>query len=309
MNSNLFTVVGVIIISLLAWLIFSLRRLKTGDGVATLLSQNMQAIGERMDRTTASLNERLDRAAQVVGSVQKEIGQVAELGRSLRDMQDLLRSPKLRGNLGEQVLRDLLEAAFPREHVTMQYKFREGQVVDAILKTDKGLIPIDSKFPMENVAKALKAQNDEEHVSALHEFAKDVRKHIDSIAKKYILPAEGTVDFAIMYIPNEAVYYELMRHEEDLMQHAERARVLPVSPNSFYYFLKVILMAMEGKRIEENIEEVRKLLTTIHTDSDHFAADLGVLTSHINNASGALGRVNTSFAKLTGKIEQVKLLK
>lgn len=279
------------------------------DQSLLMLNQNIHGIQERIDTTTRSLNERLDNAGRVIAGVSKELGQLHEMGTHMRELQDFLKSPKLRGNIGEQVMRDLLEQYFSREHFEIQHKFNDGQIVDAILKTDKGMIPIDSKFPMENFTKFARAEAEEERATALHEFFKDVRKHIADIAKKYILPSEGTVDFAVMYIPSEAVYYEILRSEEDVNKYAHEKKVFVVSPNSFYYFLKILLIGMEGKKLEENIKQVQVLLQSIHQDATRFSDALSVLNTHVTNSKNAVDRVNTEYAKLSGKIDQVKLLK
>ncbi|MFH1029967.1 MAG: DNA recombination protein RmuC [bacterium] len=285
-----------------------LERNKNDQGLL-MLNQNLQGMQERIDRTTESINSRLDKAAHVISGVSKELGMVQEMGRSMKDLQDFLRSPKLRGNIGEQVLRDLLEQCFSRGHFDMQYQFKTGERVDAIIKTDKGIIPIDSKFPMENFQKAMKAENEEEKNKFFHEFAKDIRKHIDSISKKYILPGEGTVDFAVMYVPSEAVYYEVVRHSEDINNYAYTKKVFPVSPNSFYYFLKVIMIGLEGKKVEEAAQQILQTLSAIKSDNDKFSRHLGVLTSHVTHAKASIDTVNNEYAKLSSKIDNVRLLK
>lgn len=274
-----------------------------------MLNQNLQGMQERIDRTTESINSRLDKAAHVIAGVNKELGMVQEMGRSMKDLQDFLRSPKLRGNIGEQVLKDLIEQCFSRGHFDMQYQFKTGERVDAVIKTDKGIIPIDSKFPMENFQKAMKAENEEEKNKFFHEFAKDIRKHIDSISKKYILPAEGTVDFAVMYVPSEAIYYEVIRHSEDLNNYAYQKKVFPVSPNSFYYFLKVIMIGLEGKKVEAAAQQILRTLAAIKTDNDKFSKYLQVLTSHITHAKASIDTVNNEYSKLSSKIDNVRLLK
>lgn len=285
-----------------------LEKSKNDQGLL-MLNQNLQGMQERIDKTTESINSRLDKAAQVVAGVGKELGMVQEMGRSMKDLQDFLRSPKLRGNIGEQVLKDLLEQCFSRGHFEMQYQFKTGERVDAIIKTDKGIIPIDSKFPMENFQKAMQAESEEEKNKFFHEFAKDIRKHIDSISKKYILPAEGTVDFAVMYVPSEAVYYEIVRHSEDINNYAYQKKVFPVSPNSFYYFLKVIMIGLEGKKVEEAAKQILQALNSIKQDNDKFAKNLSTLTSHITHAKASIDTVNNEYAKLSNKIDNVKLLK
>lgn len=279
------------------------------DQSLMMLNQNLQGMQERIDRTTETISMRLDKAAEVIAGVNKELGKVQEMGRSMQDLQDFLKSPKLRGNIGEQVLRDLLEQCFSREHFDIQYQFRTGERVDAIIKTDKGIIPIDSKFPMENFQKAMQAENEESKGKFLHEFAKDIKRHIDNISRKYILPAEGTVDFAIMYVPSETVYYELIRHSENINGYGYEKKVFPVSPNSFYYFLKIIMIGLEGKRVEAAAQKILQTLSAIKTDNDKFAKNLSTLTTHITHAKASIDLVNNEYAKLSSKIENVKLLK
>ncbi|MFA6027761.1 MAG: DNA recombination protein RmuC [Patescibacteria group bacterium] len=286
-----------------------IKEAKQEDKSMMMLNQNVQGMQERLDKVSLGINDRLDNAARVIGAVNKELGQVQEIGRQMKDLQDFLRSPKLRGNIGEQILKDLLNQYFPQNYFALQYKFKTGQVVDAVLKTDNGIIGIDSKFPLENFTKMAKAEGESEKKLFLHEFNKDVRKHIKDISRKYILPEENTVDFAIMYVPSEAIYYEIIRSEEALSAYGQENKVLLVSPNSFFYFLKVILMGMQGKKIEEASKKIFMALQSITKDSAKIGDDLGVLNTHLNNAVGAMHRVNDNYIKLNGKIDQVQLLK
>lgn len=301
--------IAVVIISLLIfgiigaiyfnWLLNTkLKDIGSSDKSILMLNQNVQG-----------MHERLDNAARVIGQVNKELGQVQEMGRQMKDLQDFLKSPKLRGNIGEQILKDLLSQYFPQNYFDLQYKFKTGQIVDAILKTDQGIIGIDSKFPLENFQKMAKAELAAERKLFLHEFIKDVKKHIRDISRKYILPEEGTIDFAIMYVPSEAIYYEIIRSEEDLHVCAQENKVLIVSPNSFFYFLKVILMGMQGKKIEEASKKIFVALQAINKDSERMGEDLNVMNTHLTNAVGAMQRVNNNYVKLNSKIDQVKLLK
>lgn len=256
---------------------------------------------EMIQQQLATTNKRLSEAAQLIGKLQ-------EAARQMSEFQAFLKSPKLRGNIGEQVLRDLLEQYFPYQQFKLQYKFKSGSLVDAILKTDKGIIPIDSKFPLENFQKYISAKTEKEKKELFKAFVRDVKKHIDTISETYILPEEGTVDFAVMYIPAEAVYYEVIKNL-DLNRYALEKRVLIVSPNSFYYFLKVIMIGLEGKRIEEATKKILEMLSAIQKDSERFSEQLRILNTHLNNARLALDRVNSEYMKLSGKIDQIKLLK
>src|SRR5690348_3922867 len=178
------------------------------------LNDSMQSNSTAMVRTlqenSKQLNERLDKAAEVIRDVGKEVGQMSEIGRNMRELQDFLKSPKLRGNIGEQVLKDLITQIFPKKSFHLQYAFASGEKVDAAIQTDAGILPIDAKFPMENFQKLAKAKTETENTTLRKEFARDIKKHIDDIAKKYILPHEGTMDFALMYVPSESVFYEIV---------------------------------------------------------------------------------------------------
>lgn len=270
-----------------------------------MLNQNIQGMQDRLDRVSSGMNERLDNAARVIGNVNKELGAMQEIGRNMQTLQDFLKSPKLRGNIGEEVLRQMLDQYFPNGMYQMQYKFKQGHIVDAILQTDDGIIPIDSKFPMENYQKMVHTNSGDERALYLREFIKDVKKHVNDISKKYILPDEGTVDFAVMYVPSESVYYEIIRNDIDLNSHSREKKVLFVSPNSFYYFLRVIMMGMQGKKVAEATKEIIAAIRGIQKDAQKFGESLGVLNTHLKNAGSSFERVSSDYAKLEGKIERI----
>ena len=207
-------------------------------------------------------NTRLDNAAKVIGNVQRSIGEFSEIGRSMQELQEFLNSPKIRGNIGEHVLKELLSQNFPKGSFSLQYSFKNGEKVDALIKTSQGMIPIDSKFPLENFRRMTKVDDKQEKEKAKKEFISDVKKHIQNIAKKYIVVSEGTVDYALMYIPSESVYYEIIS-DSGLFDFAGRLRVLPVSPMSFYAYMKAILMSFEGQRIQEKAKEILEILNAI----------------------------------------------
>ncbi len=267
------------------------------------LDKNTETLEKRLEATNKAINERLDNAAKVIGMVGKEVGQMSEIGRSMKDLQDFLRSPKLRGNIGEQVLKELLGQFLPKQSFHLQYRFRTGDVVDAAIKTESGIIPIDSKFPLENFKEMIKAETEAEKKAYEKEFTRDVKKHIDAIAKKYILPEEGTIDYALMYIPSEPVYYEIMSNIPELSDYAQKRRVLPVSPATFYAYMRAILMSFEGKKIEERARTILASLRGIKNDSEKFGEALRVLTKHINDTKNTSDLVNSRYIALNSKIE------
>lgn len=271
------------------------------------LQQNSSQMTSVLQENTRQLNERLDRAAEVMRDVNKEVGKMSEIGRTMQELQDFLKSPKLRGNLGEQVLKDLIQQIFPKNSFHLQYQFRSGEKVDAAIHTDAGILPIDSKFPMENFQRMVKAANEKEKADMKRELTRDVRKHIDTIAKKYILPDEGTMDFALMYVPSESVFYELI-NIDDIVEYARKSRVYIVSPSTLYAHLQTILLSFEGKKIEEKSKEVFRLLRSLQIDHEKVNESLDTLGRHITNASSQYTQVVKGFTSIGDKLTSTKHL-
>ena len=266
-----------------------------------------QTVSKQLFEGNKHINERLDNASKVIGKVSKELGEMSEIGRQMKDLQDFLKSPKLRGNIGEQVLKELLGQMLPKQSFHIQYAFKTGSVVDAAIKTANGIIPIDSKFPMENFRRMMSADNEEGQGLARKSFVNDVRKHIRDISSKYILTEEGTIDYALMYIPSEAVYYEIV-NDPDLFDYAGENRVLPVSPVTFYAYLKAILMSFEGQKIEEKARYILDALKAIETDTKNFGEDFRVLIKHLTNAKNMADSASSSFGQLQSRISSVRSL-
>jgi DNA recombination protein RmuC len=321
MQSELLTISGVIIISFIILIYFLNKKLsrfekqKTDQALLEWLKTMQSTIDNSSSQTvrtlqenTKQLNERLDNAARVIRDVEKEVGQMSEIGRNMRELQDFLKSPKLRGNIGEQVLKDLISQMFPKNSFHLQYEFKSGEKVDAAIKTDAGILPIDSKFPMENYQKMVKATEKSEKELFEKEFIRDVRKHIDAISKKYILPSEGTMDFALMYIPSESVYYEIVNQIE-VLDYARKSRVYMVSPSTLYAHLQTILLSFEGRKIENRSKELFTLLRSIQIDYEKIEENMSTLGKHINNAYSQFGNVLSGFSSLGQKLNSTKNLK
>lgn len=316
-QSTLF-VIGALVVIAFAVIYLQIKKLienKGSDETTKLLTQLVSDMRGSMDKTTYSMvnqtkaiNERLDRAAQVIAEVSKSVGEMTELGRGMRDLQEFLRSPKLRGQIGEAVLKDLLGQALPKQHFHLQYAFKSGEIVDAAIKLEQGIIPIDAKFPMENFQKMAKAKEEKEQIAHRRAFIADVKKHIDAISTKYIRPAEGTLDFALMYIPAEPVYYEILTNSPELDDYAYRKRVRPVSPNTLYAYLRAIIMSLEGSKIEAKAGQILAALREIGDETDKFGSSLSVLTKHIKNAAASSDDVNTRFTRLSSKLSTVQTI-
>lgn len=329
MQPDLFLVIATLILgfAVLVWIVKNeMKKItdKKDDATLTEWLKSMQSTIEHTNKTlndamrgstsdvakllqsnTKQLNERLDTAARVIGDLKKNLGEMSEVGKGIKTLQEFLQSPKLRGNIGEQVLADMIGQSFPKNSFHMQYAFRSGMKVDAALKTDAGLLCIDSKFPMENFTLMHNGETESVRNAAKKNFINDVKKHIGDISRKYILPEEGTMDFALMYIPSESVYYEIA-NLNDLMEYARKLRVYPVSPNTLYAHLQVLLLSFQGKELEQRSREVFKLLRAIQKDYGKVEENLGVLGKHINNAYNSMSSVNTTFSLLGQKLSQTQ---
>lgn len=278
-----------------------IRMLQTGS------KEDRKILMDSLQRNTQSLNERLDNTARVISDVKRNIGEMSEIGRGMKDLQEFLQSPKLRGNIGEQVLKEMLKQFLPEASFNLQYTFKSGDKVDAAIKTSAGIIPVDSKFPMENFRKMMSTQTEADRKIIERSFERDVKNHIDSISKKYILTEEGTIDYALMYIPSEAVYYEVANNQ-GLFEYSQIKRVLPVSPTTFYAYLRAILMSFEGQKIEAKAREILGSLRAIQKDYSKVDDNLNVLQKHLNNAYNMMTSVITSFAHLGQKISNTQSL-
>ena len=271
------------------------------------LSSTSKNLSDTLQKGNQDLNQRLDNAARLMSQIQKDAGRFAELSLSMKNLQDYLRSPKLRGNIGEEVLKDLIGQMFPKNSFFLQHSFKSGDKVDAAIKTDAGLLPIDAKFPAENFQKMLAAENEGDKERAKKDFITDVKKHIVDISKKYILPEEGTMDFALMYIPSEPIYYEVVNLTE-LTEFARKNRVYPVSPNTLYANLQVILLSFQGKEIEKRTRQVFALMRAIQKDYTKISDDLSVLNRHITNSYNQMANVNSGFALMGQKLSSTEAL-
>ena len=296
---------------LLSWILVkreikAFKESKEPDTALNLIKQDIEAMKKRFEDgislTQKEIQQSFEKTSDSYAKMQRELGLLQEIGSQMKGIQEFLQSPKLRGNLGEQILKDLLEQILPKNHFNWQYKFRGGEVVDAILRTNQGIVPVDSKFPIENFRRMLKALEPEKEL-ILREFKKDIKKHIDDVARKYILPEEGTVDFAIIYVPSEAVYYEIIVNQPEILEYGYQKKVYFASPNTFYYFLKIVMVGLEGAKIEETSKRILTAFKSIQRESAKLGEELRVLTSHIQNAKGACDRANVRYEKLLSRIE------
>ena len=273
------------------------------QSVTQQLGQMQQALQQGVADTGKRVVDAHQAMADQLARIGQELGQVQEAGRQLSNaadtMQSILGGAKTRGMLGELTLERLLADTLPQASFEMQYRFSTGSVVDAILRVGDKVVPVDSKFPLEAFRRL--SETGEE---ARKEFTQAVRKHADSIAEKYILPAEGTLDYALMFVPSESVYYELLMTEDArlgrLPEYCLSQRVIPVSPNTLYAYLGVILLGLRGMQIEENARKLLDGLEGLKKQLDGFADIYQKLGTHLRNAQ-------QSYVDAEGRLERAQV--
>jgi DNA recombination protein RmuC len=321
----LYVLLGVTLLGFIAVLFVLIRergRVNEPNQGALMLQQQLNALQQRLDafgqtvsqnlqQSTASMNTRLDKAAEVVGDLREKVGQIHEVGRAAQELVHIMRAPKLRGGMGELFLGDLLAQILPHEHYTMPYRFKSGDAVDAVIRVGQRLVPADAKFPYENFKRVVEATGESERVAARKQFLRDVKKHVDAIATKYILPDEGTYDFALMYVPAENVYYETIIKEDvaedrQLFSYAMAKRVIPVSPNSFYAYVQTILLGLRGMKVEERAQEILGELSRLRGDFAKIQESFRILGRHLANASGSYSETEKTITKLDAKLTQIE---
>ncbi len=308
-----------------------------GGQVGQQLGQLQTAVTTQLQQVTAEVNrrlqeamgliqsaqsamgQRLDQAAVAVSQVHGQLGTLTEatrrmeqVGRDIAGLEQILRAPKVRGGLGEILLERLLEEILPGGSYRLQHAFRGGDRVDAVIVLGDRLVPVDSKFPLENFRRLVEEPEEDRRRVVRRAFVRDVRNRVDEIAKKYILPDEGTFDFALMYIPAENVYYEVIVQDGDeadedaLLTYALSRRVIPVSPNSFYAYLQVILLGLKGLRIEQNAREILATLGRLTGDLARLREHFDTLGKHVTNAKNKYEEAATALARFEAKLENVE---
>jgi DNA recombination protein RmuC len=258
------------------------------------LNQRLAEMQQVLLQSTSAVNNRLDSAAQLSSELNRKLGEltvaaqnIAAVGKEFASLQEILRAPKPRGVLGEFFLANILQEMVPN-HYELQYRFRSGEKVDAVIRLGDRLVPVDAKFPLEDFQRLLAAKTDEERQVLRRQFAQTVRKHIDTIARKYILPDEGTYDFALMYIPAENVYYETVittaEKGESILNYALNSRVIPVSPATIYAYLQAILLGLRGMQVQEQAQQILAQLSALQLALERFQDKFQTLGTHLTNA-------------------------
>lgn len=286
-----------------------------------------QSVSQRLESVTKALQDGVSNSAQIatqgqtaianelkntreqIGHIQKQLGEFQELGRGIssatKSLEGILGGAKTRGLLGEVTLERLLEDSLPSSQYATQYRFSSGEAADAVIfLRDKKLVAVDSKFPLD-AFRRIGAEGEE----AKRAFATAVKGHADSIAKKYIVPNEGTLDLALMFVPSESVYYEMLMTEdskgEPLDSYCRGKNIIAVSPNTLYAHLCVIHLGLRGMQIEENAKRISAGLSGIHKQMGTFTDVFEKLGTHLKNAQQSYGEADKRLEKTQNTLDNL----
>jgi DNA recombination protein RmuC len=343
MELALFIVILVLLAGI-AWQVFRTQKPRQEDSQSLLLIQNQiqdqqKQLQGRMDELTKTLDARLgdsmktmlnqsDKSVQIVKEITSEITKVTEgqkqivtLNDQLRNLNDILKNTKQRGVLGEYFLEAVLKNVLPPGTYQLQYPFSDGTKVDAVIFYQDRVIPIDSKFSLENynrLAGGGSTLTEEERKRCETALRDDLKTRIDETSK-YIKPAEDTVDFAFMFIPSEALYYDLLINKvgsaagRDLIEYAGEKRVYPVSPTTFYAYLQMALQGIRQIEINKSAEQIRKNVGELGRHLERYEEYFGKIGAHLTTTMNAYTTADKEFAKIEkdilkiGKIDPEKL--
>ena len=279
------------------------------------VDRRLHALVETMDRRLSQLDTKVDRRLESasrtttqiherLGKVDEATAQMLERAKDLARLEQALRPPKARGGFGELLLANLLRDRLPHDAYELQYGFKGGERVDAVIKVER-LVPIDAKFPLDNFERLVGAEGEDDRVLFEKAFARDLKAHVDAIAEKYVRPDEGTYDFALMYLPAESVYYDLVCGKTgSLLSYAHAKRVFPVSPTTFTAQLQVIALGLKGLQIEQHAHEVMAYCAQLQKDFGRFKEDFDLVGTHLGRAQSKFGDAEKRLDRFEGKLER-----
>jgi DNA recombination protein RmuC len=263
-----------------------------------------RTVDTKLSESSKQLNDRLDKSSTIIGSLQKELGKMGEIGSKIEHLDKILRAPKARGSMGEEALEEILQSIFPQNLWDRQYTIDKAGIVDAVIHTSNGIIPIDSKFPLPAFERLIESEQEVDRAAAHRDFQRDVKKRIDEVAK-YIRPEVGTLDFAILFLPNENIYYEAAIRIKSISEYAREKKVALTGPNTIIYLLQTIYKAYQSQQFAKKAQEALSQLSGLKKQSDRLGEGLSILGKHLNNAHVKIGEVQQDNQKLQFQIDRV----
>lgn len=276
--------------------------------VSQLIGDQLEKTRQASERATLTVHQQVQGFTQNMTQLQEGLKQMHESVKGVSSFQEIFKSPKLRGIWGEQSLEASLQQYFSRDLYEMQHYFKSGDAVDAVLKLPNGsILPIDSKFNWENFEKMVNAENDMAKDLYRKSFYGDVKKKIDEIASKYLLPSENTTDLALMYVPAETVYYEIINNikDVDIPNYARAKKIFLVSPNTFALSVSAIRHWFKDVEFSKQTKDIMKRLERIATDGTKLAEGFRKLGAHLSNARSAYDDSEKRVSLLVDRVQNV----
>jgi DNA recombination protein RmuC len=272
------------------------------------LEQRVQGFEARLAQEQENVASHLGEVREKMGMVFQASQKIQELAGGMTRLEDLLKPPKVRGGLGETFLEQALADVLPPGSWAMRHVFPDGTIVDAAIRVGDFLVPVDSKFPLENFRRSKEAIDESDRKRARRDFAGDVRRHVEAIATKYIRPGDGTYDFAFMYVPSEAVYCEIVFDEDGISladwAAAER-RVIAVSPRLLHVYLATVCTGLRGMAVEERAKEILEHLSDLRREWSLVEDPFRTLGSHLRNSQKQYDAASRAFDRFGGKLETI----
>jgi len=280
--------------------------------ISSQVNERLNQMSQSLQEANKIIGQNLGSATSAFGNVREQLGkleetnkQIISISKDITSLQELLRAPKFRGAMGETLLENLLSQVLPKEHYQTQYRFKSADAVDAVIRLGERLVPVDAKFSLEKFQRMMEAGDEPAKDLFRKKFIQDVKNRINEISSKYILPAENTYDFALMYIPAENVYYEVII-KEDIFSYSMSKKVIPVSPNTFYAYLQVICLGLRGLKVEENAKMILKSLGGLAVETDKLKEDFNILGSHLLNAATKYNDAQKHLDKVSSRLTDIQ---
>ncbi len=316
--SALFLVIGIVLV-----FFFLSKKKQIPPDSLVMLQQQLNHISSVLDSKLSESNKNLqtqfNESSKIIGDVRERLARLDETNRQvvgfadqLRNLQDILKNPKQRGVLGEYYLETVLKNVLPPGAYKMQYAFKDGNIVDAVVFVDKRIIPIDSKFSLENYNRIIEAHSNEEKKKYESSFISDLKNRIDETAK-YVRPEENTMDFAFMFIPSEAVYYDLLINKvgtvtgdtNNLIYYAGKKKVIVISPTSFLAYLQTVLQGLRNQKISEQAKEIIKQVERLGKHLGSYADYMKKMGNHLNTTVSSYNKASKEFAKVDKDVVKI----
>ena len=285
-------------------------RLTSASALGDLRTEMQRTLGtteQQMLTQTGATQRSLSDLARQLGVLSEQSARVGELAKDIGSLQDLLRAPKPRGGFGELMLERLLQDCLPASAYDMQFTYRDGSRVDAVVRCANRLVPIDAKFPNESYTQIAAATDEADRIRRRRAFLQQVRRHIDAVAR-YVSPQDSTIDYSFMYLPSEAIYYEVMTREPadgemDLGSYCQERHVIPASPNTLLAYLQVVALGVRGLAMQERTRELQQSIAQVRREFERFVGLHDQLGTHLDHAMKKFDETERALARASGAIE------